>query len=173
MSGLLFLSSDDFILSKGMKGNILTTSIPGFSLVLFYSIQCQHCQNLIPIFKKLPSVLGGCQFGLCNINNNRKLIALSSDTIAPITYVPYVILYINGRPFMKYQGPHELNEIKRFVVEIADKIQRKQKFTQEQDIKENVRGKIPAFTIGVPLFGDDDEAYFEFSEAYTPVSIRR
>jgi thioredoxin-like negative regulator of GroEL len=173
MSGLLFLSADDFVLTKGMKGNILTNSIPGFSLILFYSIQCQHCQNLIPIFKKLPSVLGGCQFGLCNINTNRKLIALSNETIAPITYVPYIVLYVNSRPFLAYKGPHDINEIKRFVVEVADKIQKKQKFSaqQEQDVKENVRGKIPAFSVGIPLYGSEDEAYFEFSNAY--VTVRR
>ena len=95
MSGLLFLTSDDFIISKGSKGTILCTSIPGFSLILFYSTQCPHCQNFIPIFKKLPGTIGGCQFGMINVSTNKNCIRLSKDTIAPITYVPYVVLYIN------------------------------------------------------------------------------
>ena len=49
MSGLLFLTNDDFVLNKGTKGNILCTSIQGFSLILFYSTQCPHCKSLIPI----------------------------------------------------------------------------------------------------------------------------
>ena len=68
MSGLLFLAIEDFVLSKGTKGNILCTSIPGFSLILYYSTQCPHCQTLIPIFKKLPGSINGCQFGIINIS---------------------------------------------------------------------------------------------------------
>ena len=169
MSGLLFLAIEDFVLSKGTKGNILCTSIPGFSLILYYSTQCPHCQTLIPIFKKLPGSINGCQFGIINISTqaNKECISLSRDTIAPITYVPYIALYINGRPFMKYQGPYDINEIKRFVVEVAEKIQSKQKFSSENNsnIKEDPRGHIPAFSIGLPKC-DEDICYLEFQEAY-------
>ena len=54
MSGLLFLTSDDFYLQQGQSGHIMSTNIQGFSLVLFYSTMCTHCQDLIPIFKALP-----------------------------------------------------------------------------------------------------------------------
>lgn len=164
MSGLLFLSSDDFVLSKGTKGNILCTSIPGFSLILFYSTQCPHCQNLLPIFKKLPGSINGCQFGIINVSTNKTCIRLSKDTISPITYVPYIILYINGRPFLRYSGPPVESEIRRFVFEVAQKVQSKQKFSNEQ-VKEDVRGHIPAFTIGIPKC-DEDVCYLEFDDAY-------
>lgn len=164
-SGLLFLSNDDFILSKGTKGNILCTSIPGFSLILFYSTQCPHCQKLIPIFKKLPGTIGGCQFGMVNVSTNKECIRLSKDTIAPITYVPYVLLYINGRPFMRYNGSYSLEELKRFVIDVATKIETKQKFTSEH-VKEDPRGRIPAYTIGIPKC-DEEECYFPYDDAYT------
>jgi thiol-disulfide isomerase/thioredoxin len=165
MSGLLFLSGDDFTIAKGTKGNILCNSIPGFSLILFYSTQCPHCQNLIPIFKKLPGSIGGCQFGMMNVGNNKECIKRSKQTIAPITYVPYIVLYINGKPFMSYQGPHDINEIKRFVLEVAQKVNNKQKFSSEV-VKEDPRSGIPAFTIGKPLYGDDNVTYLKFDEAY-------
>uniref|UniRef100_A0A6C0D113 Thioredoxin domain-containing protein n=1 Tax=viral metagenome TaxID=1070528 RepID=A0A6C0D113_9ZZZZ len=167
MSGLLFLTSDDFTISKGTKGDIMCHSIPGFSLILFYSTQCQHCQTLIPIFKKLPGSIGGCQFGMINVSTNMQCIRMSKDTVAPITYVPYIILYINGRPFMRYGGPHDAKEISRFVFEVSQKVQNKQKFTSE-NVKEDTRGaKIPSYTIGHPLCGpDDDVCYLEFEEAY-------
>jgi thiol-disulfide isomerase/thioredoxin len=168
MSGLLFLSSDDFVLQKGTKGTILCTSIPGFSLILFYSTQCPHCQKLIPIFKKLPGSIGGCQFGMVNVSTNKNVIKLSKDTIAPITYVPYLAIYINGRPFMKYGGPLLESEIKRFVIEVAQKIETKQKFSSE-NVKEDARGRIPAYTIGIPKCDDEEECYFPFNEAYTKV----
>ena len=126
MSGLLFLSNEDFNIAKGAKGNILCTSIPGFSLILFYSTQCPHCANLIPIFKKLPGTIGGCQFGIINVSTNKQCIKMSKETIAPVTYVPYIILYVAGKPFMRYQGPHEISEINRFVLEVAQKVNKKE-----------------------------------------------
>ena len=167
MSGLLFLSSEDFSVVKGNKGNILCHSIPGFSLILFYSTQCVHCQNLIPLFKKLPGTIGGCQFGMINVSSNKQCVQMSKDTIAPISYVPYIVLYIQGKPFMRYNGPHDAEEIKRFVIEVANKIQSKQTFSSE-NVKEPQNGKgIPEFSIGKPLYGqDDDVCYLNFNDAY-------
>lgn len=172
MSGLLFLSSEDFNIAKGTKGNILCHGVPGFSLILFYSTQCNHCQNLIPIFKRLPGTIGGCQFGMLNVGSNKQCIRMSQETIAPITYVPYIILYINGRPFLRYAGAHDFNEIRRFVFDVAQKVNNKQKFSDE-NVKEDPRGGIPAYTIGHPLFGDDDRFYLEFDDAYTKENERK
>jgi len=172
MSGLLFLTSDDFGLNKGVRGNIMCNTIQGFSLVLFYSTQCDHCKELIPIFKQLPGTVGGCQFGMINVSNNRKCVIMSRDTIAPIQVVPYIILYINGKPYMRYQGPHVKGEISRFVVEVSKNVQNKQKLiTREGEesgkIKVNPGGGIPAYTLGQPLCGPDDKVcYLEFNSAY-------
>lgn len=166
MSGLLFLSSDDFNVSKGAKGNILCHSIKGISLILFYSVQCKHCTTLIPIFKKLPGSIEGCQFGMINVSSNKRCVSMSKDTISPITYVPNCILYINGNPFMRYNGPHDGNEIRRFVIEVAAKIKNKQQFSTEKVKEEN--NNIPAYTIGQPLYGQHSEVcYLEFDEAYS------
>jgi thiol-disulfide isomerase/thioredoxin len=167
-NGLLFLTSDDFVLTKGTKGTILCTSIPGFSLLLFYSTQCPHCQKLIPIFKKLPGSIGGCQFGMINVSTNKNCIRMSKDTIAPITYVPYIILYVNGRPFMRFNGNYTEADLKKFVIDVANKIETKQKFSNDQ-VKEDPRGRIPAYTIGHPKCDDDEECYFPYNEAYTKV----
>jgi thiol-disulfide isomerase/thioredoxin len=167
MSGLLFLSIDDFKILKGTKGNILCHSIEGFSLILFYSTQCPHCQKLIPIFKKLPGSIGGCQFGMINISTsqNKKLIKISKETIAPIEYVPHIILFVNGKPFMRYQGPPDGDTIRKFVLEIAQKVNNKQKFSNET-VKEDPRVGIPLYTIGHPLYGHDNVTYLLMEEAY-------
>ena len=167
MSGLLFLTADDFFITKGTKGDIMCNTIPGLSLILFYSTQCTFCQKLIPVFKKLPGSIGGCQFGMINVSSNKACIQMAKETISPITYVPCIILYVNNKPFMVYRGPHEINEIKNFIFEVANKIQNKQKFTDDKNIKEDPRGGIPAYTIGHPLCGDDDGVcYLDFAEAY-------
>jgi len=165
MSGLLFLNSEDFYVSRGTKGNILCTSITGFSLILFYSTQCPHCQKLLPIFRNLPGTIGGCQFGLLNVSSNKLCVRKSKNTIVPIKYVPLIILYINGKPFMKYSGPNTENDIKTFILEVANKINNKQKFTDDTNVKEIARG-IPEYSIGHPLYGQDGITYLEFIDAY-------
>lgn len=164
MSSLLFLSDEDFFIGKGTKGPIMCTNIPGYSLILFYSTKCPHCKKLDPIFRSLPGTIQGCQFGMMNVNSNTRIVQLSKNTISPITFVPSLILHVNGRPFMRYQGPHDLENIRRFIVEVAQKLQNKQKFS-EQYVKEDPRGRIPDFTIGYPKM-EDDITYLEFNEAY-------
>ena len=168
MSGLLFLTSDDFTVNRGTKGNILCSNIPGFSLILFYSTQCHHCNKLIPIFKSLPGTIGGCQFGMINVSTNKKCVKMAKNTIVPIQYVPLLILYINGRPFIKYNGHYEQNDIKTFILDVANKVNNKQKFSNE-NVTEDVRGGIPEYSIGHPLYGMDNVTYLEFDEAYQEI----
>ena len=59
--------------------------------------------KFIPIFNL--RTLTGCQFGMINVNKNKNIIRLSKQTISQITFVPYIILFINGKPFMRYDGP--------------------------------------------------------------------
>jgi hypothetical protein len=168
MSGLLFLTTEDFVVSKGAKGNIICNTIPGFSLILFYSTQCPHCQNLIPIFKKLPGSISGCQFGMVNISSNKDLIKMSKNTILPINYVPLIILFINSKPYMIYKGPHDSNEIKRFIIEVYQKVNNKQKFSNElpsSNRKDQLTHKTTPFSEGIPLYGDnEDVSYLAFDD---------
>jgi hypothetical protein len=104
---------------------------------------------------------------MINVSKNKKCVRMSRNTIAPITYVPYIVLYVNGRPFMRYQGPHDGGEIRRFVFEVVQKIQGKQKFANNPNVKTDPRGGIPKYCIGKPLCGPDDKVcYLEFDEAY-------
>ena len=170
MSGLLFLSEEDFVILKGNKGNILCNNIQGFSLILFYSTQCKYCHELIPVFKKLPGTIGGCQFGMINVSKNKEVVIKSQQTIAPIKYVPYIVLHVNGKPYMKYQGPRQMQEISRFIIEVSNKLKDKQQFLnknnkKEQDTEEEIG--IPSYTIGKPLYGPLDKVcYLEFDIAY-------
>ena len=176
MSGLLFLQKDDFSIQRGTKGDILCHNIRGLSLILFYSTNCQYCRELIPIFKSLPGQLGGCQFGMINVSLEKQVIAMSKATISEIKYVPLIILFVAGKPFIRYDGPHAENEIKRFIVEVSNKIQSKEKFTNKEMAKQKVQTShsnngskkdIPAYASGQPLWGDSDDFYLEFAEAYT------
>jgi hypothetical protein len=159
MSGLLFLAAEDFHVAAEAKGRVMCNAIPGFSLILFYSTQCDHCQGLIPIFKKLPgTVVSGCQFGILNVSTNRKCVAMSKGTLSEIQYVPYIVMY--------------MNEISRFVVEVSKRIRTKQTFasntaqgrkTAAPPVKD-----APAYSYGKPLFGppEDKICYLTNTTAY-------
>jgi hypothetical protein len=165
MSALLYLSSEDFQIQKGIKGQLLCHNIPRFSLILFYSTRCTHCQTIIPKFKSLPGTIGGCQFGMVNVSNNKKCLMMSNQTITPIQYVPYIVLYNNGRPYMEYKGKHEIGDITNFIMQVAQKLQNKQQFSKEE-VKDNNRA-IPQYCLGNPLYGPDNKVcYLEFDNAY-------
>ena len=159
-SGLFFLNTEDFEVRNTGKGSTLCCTIDGYALVLYYSTKCEHCKKLIPLFKRLPGSVGGCTFAMVNVSTNKELVKLSKTTKAPIQYVPYVVLHLEGQPFMRYDGPHEIEEMKRFVVEIAQKIaqakpkaQKPQQAQQQAQVAKQVaqpKQDIPAFTIGVP-----------------------
>ena len=163
MSALLYLSSEDFFVQKGNRGHILCHNVPGFSLVLFYSTRCSHCQTIIPEFKQLPGTVAGCQFGLINVSNNKECVAKSRQTIAPIQYVPYIVLYNNGKPYMEYKGKHNRRDIGHFIVQVANKLQTKQQFTRDE-VRDTSRA-IPQYSLGNPLSGNQ-VCYLEFDTAY-------
>lgn len=160
MSSLLFLTTNDFTLDKVENVSILCHEIKGISFILFYSTQCVYCQQLIPIFKKLPDIINGCHFGMINVSMNKNLVQMSMETILPIRYVPILVLYVNGHPYMRYDGPPNENGIRRFILEASNSIQ-ESGFTKISKEK-----GIPAYTIGNPLYGEGNVCYLEFDEAY-------
>ena len=128
MSGILYLNADDFLVKKGDKGNLMCLSydVHGLSLVLFYSNDCQHCNKLMVRYKQLPYNINGCQFTMINVNKseNRRVVQMSNQTIVPITYVPDIILYVDGIPYMRYDGDHEIQSIKTFILDIYQQLQK-------------------------------------------------
>lgn len=169
MSALLFLTHEDFNIQPGQKGDLLCQNIKGLSVVLFYSTQCHHCHALIPIFKQLPATVGNCHFAMINVSTQKNVVMMSRSTITPLTYVPYIMFYVNGKPFMKYSGPHDANEIRKFIVDIGRNLQAKQKFFDEaKDKGGKDHHKIPEYTIGQPKeISEDEVCYLDFDDAYT------
>lgn len=192
MSGILYLNADDFIIKKGEKGSILCLNydVQGLSLVLFYSNDCPHCTKLLSRYKQLPLSINGCQFTMININkpDNRRIVQLSNNTIVPITYVPDIILYVDGFPYIRYDGNHEIQHIKNFILDIYQQLQKTefletnkstqqqqssqhaniQKQNKSQNKENNKKEIIPAYTIGKPKCSGerDDVCYLSFNKAY-------
>ena len=174
---ILMLSNEDFYIAQGAKGALLCNRMRGLSFVLFYSIECPHCKAFLPVFKDLARSIIGCQFGLMDIMNhtNLEIIRASQKTICPIDEVPFLILYYDNKPYMRYKGPLNAATIKSFIFDVSTKIMR--------DIKEEERRKTNHIsatksgskrpqpqcanvTIGIPIFGDrtDQVSYITFDD---------
>lgn len=178
--GIYFLKTEDFVLKENVKGSLLGLRNPkkGLELILFYSNECQYCDKLLSQYKQLPNIIFGCKFGLLNINHHQEVVELSKNTISPISYVPDLILYVNGLPYIRYDGPSDKDAIKNFIVDIHKKLSNVPTLNQNEGaqqveavnnsfVKEE---KIPEYTIGKPLSGTGRDqygkCYVNFDNAY-------
>lgn len=187
MNGILFFGGSDFILRQGDNGQLLCLAydLKGLTLVLFYSNHCEYCDHLIKKFKQLPHLVNGCQFAMVNVSQHPDVPERSAQTMASITYVPDLILYVNGSPYIRYDGQHEIEPIRNFIIEVYKKVaaqinfhnqgsvsspqqpQQPQQHPQLQS-QQMPQQQIPAYTIGKPIMGgrDDKVCYLNFSTAY-------
>ncbi len=122
MNSLFVLSSRDFSIQIGKKGKLLCINPKGIVVVLFYSDQCPHCGPLLPIFRVLSKYVN-CQVAIHDIGSDGMVVAKNSKmTVAPVTSVPQVILYVNQRPFMKYEGERKLENIVQFIKDVIERL---------------------------------------------------
>jgi hypothetical protein len=166
MNSLIFLSSDDFSIQSGKKGNILCNKIPGISFVLFYSNQCPHCGGVVDQFKTLPQLLPNCQFGMVNVSTNKDVALMSQKTISPITYVPFIILFVNGRPFIVYNGQKTATEMAGFVYEVISRIQQKKNFITSKSNGDEEHIEYVGGVIPFNVVCEGEQCYLSFSDAY-------
>ena len=162
MSSLLFLDSDDFFLKNVKEDDNTTTymchEIKGYSLVLFYSTQCQYCQRLIPLFKTLPETIQGCHFGMINVTVNKQMLQLSHRSCTVIDRVPLMFLYLHGSPIFKYNGPYDVESIHRCIYEISEQ------YNSAQFVSGKQKRKVSEWSTGMAV--TDECTYLEFNDAY-------
>lgn len=190
MSGILFLTDQDFFIKEGQNGLILCTQVPGYSLVLFYSNLCPHCKTLDPIFRSLPKHISGCNFAMVNIKTYPKVHTASKKTLCEISYVPTLILYVDGIPFVRCKVEYTVEAIKAFIVKVHEHIKQqtatpaslsnpRTMTTMGRNQFENRYGNDPKqkhkhqahrspLTEGIPVFGSNDNVtYLDFIDAYS------
>jgi hypothetical protein len=194
------LSSNDFILSnrkdKQLNGTpddkllCLKNPIPILFLMM-YSNKCKVCDKVFEFLKHFPSKFqGSCEFGLVNIDNNMSLVQMSQGSKSmAIQYVPNIILFLYGRPYMKYEGKRDEQNMRSFLIEHLKTIQ---KFNMNRSDNKNngnnsgnnngngngnnnqeitnVDYQIPEFSTGIPFNVVCDEengnCYLKYDEAY-------
>ena len=172
MNSLIRLRFDDCNIEQGNKGPILCNNIKGLSLVLYWSPGCKICKILEPQYRKLPQVINGCKICSMNINENQQIIKLSKETIAPIDFVPYIVFYVNGRPFLQYDDKADLNKIINFINYSMKLVESKKSFIDKGakiDYDNKTDNPIPPYSIARPYLDmkcEGDFCYLTYNEAY-------
>lgn len=152
MSVLLNLTGDDFTLGKGQKGHLLFNNIRQYSVVLFYATTCEFCKDYLDIFKIITSHISGCTFAIANVQKHMKIVHMSKQTMSPVEFVPLIIFYVDGRPFMRFNGEADLHQIKSFIIDVTKQLSEsnKSKFYEDKVKQHEAENKIPDYTIGKP-----------------------
>ena len=132
---IVFLSDKNFGIGSGTKGKLLFNDLKGISIVLMYSTNCSVCHQVIPIFKELPNYVNGCTFGVINIDNNKDVVAKSHLTTMAIKYVPQLIVFNNGKPFVKYTGEKRLEPMVAFFKDTISRVQQSLNFSKQSEKK--------------------------------------
>jgi hypothetical protein len=154
--GLFYLTDKEFSLqpsSSNLPGMLpaqgqsakqydLVHRIPGITVVFFYSISCKVCSGLLNAFKSLPGKVNGVNFAVANVSiNHMRIQQMSEASVTPIRYVPYIVIYVNGKYYLEYRGPKNIDSIARAVYEIAMKVQSGQDFSQGKVCNTNTGGQ--------------------------------
>lgn len=171
-NNLIHLTENDFFVSETNNNknnstkNVLCCNLRNVALVLFYARQCIHCNETLPVFQILPKAVPSCQFALLNVEKNMKVAQMSADTICPVEFVPFLVLFVNGRPFMKYTGPKTVQDISSFLNDVLSRLQQRKQFSNLK--VENSEHEIPPYSYGVPfnLICEGEQCYLSFNEAY-------
>jgi thiol-disulfide isomerase/thioredoxin len=171
MNGIYYLTHREHSLvevpsTQGSTGGTqydLDQKLPGLSMVLYYSKSCKFCKDLQPEFLKLNTKVQGVNFALANVSaDNMKIQQMSEASRTPIRYVPYIVIYVNGKYYMEYRGRKDLESMARAIYEISNKIQTGQDFAKGK-VCSNPAGQTAYCEDGVD---DDDVCYLTYDEAY-------
>jgi hypothetical protein len=109
------LTPNDFKIINTPRGDVIETILKGLSLILFYNPDCEYSKPFIPLLDTMNNTIG-CTFAKYDIVKYAEHTALTLKTKTPLTYTPYVVLYVNGKPYMSYSGPPDEIELKKLIL---------------------------------------------------------
>lgn len=86
-------------------------------LVFFKMDTCNICAQFEPIFYQLSQTDTRVSYGILNITQNREIAIWSRQTSTPINAVPTLILYVDGKPHVKFNGNKNIPSIQNFITQ--------------------------------------------------------
>jgi thiol-disulfide isomerase/thioredoxin len=145
----MFLTPGDF----SIKDDELILGSPknqklGYFLVFFFTRECVFCRDVEQAFSRLANFVRGVNFVKMDVaQNNWAVRDLANRTKTPITYVPLIVLFSNGKQIGRFSHDEEqpnnnFHKLKKFIVDITTK--------NANEMKATVNSFIPDYTIGRP-----------------------
>ena len=114
MSSITFLDATNFVLI-GNQNKSLGINIPGPVLVFFKMQTSEPCREFEPTFTKLSNTDKRVSYGVLDVQQHKDVVLWSRKTSTPITGVPILILYLNGKPHAKFNGIKNVPSIQSFI----------------------------------------------------------
>lgn len=172
MNNIIYCEDKDFYLAKGQTGKILLCNSKykqGIFFVFFFSTKCQNCGDGMEVFSNLlrrfpPEI----KFGAININDYPTIISKSTQSCTPLEYVPYFVLYYRGKPYLRYDGEMDLNDMMTFLTDAVKRIDEKKEFIKPNADKEDL--VVPEYAGGIPynIVCNKNKCYIKYNDVYTP-----
>jgi glutaredoxin len=87
------------------------------TVVLFYKNEenRKYSDEFKRVFAEIEETGFECKFGVINIDEHSEAAEMASQTKTPINYVPYVVIYAQGRPYMSYGGKIDSIELVKLI----------------------------------------------------------
>lgn len=124
-NSIYMINGNSFQVVKRPDTNKPTLAIKqrhGTTLILFYSTTCQYCHEMMNKFEELSTIISNCVFATCNIGDNMEVAEQSQYTDTPITYVPLLVLYINGLPYVRFNGDEDVPTLRDIITKTTNEL---------------------------------------------------
>lgn len=174
---LIDLNHNSFKKMKGNRGYVLgIPNATNLTLLMFYSDRCEYCEQAMPELVKLNNVLQNnklpIQVAICNVGENPQIIQESQQTVDPIKYVPYMIIYQRDRPYLRYNGKKIAQEMFSYLMEVLKRVDTRQQFvnaSQSSQAAAQEEDDSSAYQSGIPynMVCQEGMCYLTTEEVHT------
>ncbi len=143
------LVRDHFYLDDGKKGKLLCTTQKDLLFVFFYKGSgCDSCKTMMPAFQQLSKYVPEVKYAIVNVDEQKDVIRQSLKTISPIKYVPYLIIFANSKPFLRYDGGKDLKDMVDFLKDLLQRIPKNVLSTLGSSASAKFESEVPVFAGG-------------------------
>lgn len=114
---MIELTPQNFNIIKTSKGDLVEYLDKELTVILFYKNDenIKYSNEFKRIFSEIEETDFECKFACIDVDEYPEQLEIASKTKTPINYVPYVVVYAQGRPYMSYSGKINSEEIVKLI----------------------------------------------------------
>lgn len=168
----MHLTPNDFYINEELT---LGNKLPGYSFIFFMTLDCPYCDDVKPAFDHLAKIIQGCSFFYMDVSQkNQEIVIKARQSRTPIDYVPYLMLFYNGKQIKQYipdedRPQNNVEKMTNFLIQHAST-------PPQSPLTDPLRGgearpttdNIPPYSIGIPgNLASKKVCYLSYPNAYT------